>query len=191
MPISNAAMPRNIISDKLLIEKTGKPLEHWYKLLDKKGAKKLPHVAIFKLVSEIAELKSLGQWNWNLLSTSYEWSRGLKERGQREKDFEVSISKTIAAPVAELFNAWIDPAARNRWLGREKITIRKSTPSKSARITWSDGETSLSVDFYPKAADKSQVVVQHQKIGGSSEAAELKTYWAEKLEKLKSQLEKT
>jgi hypothetical protein len=182
------AKQRNIISDKLVIEKTGKSMEDWFKLLDNKGAQKLAHVQIFDLVSKTPGLKKLGPWNQNLLTTTYEWSRGIKERGQKENGFEISMSKTIAVPVNLLYNAWVDDALRKRWL-KEKITIRKSTENKSARITWSNGETGLSVDFYSKGKDKSQVVVQHLRISDSIKAAELKEFWGIALEKLKSFLE--
>ena len=154
---------RKIISDKLVVEKTGKTLEEWFILLDKKGASNMSHAEIFSLVSGIAGLNPLGQWNQNLLSTSYEWNRGLKERGQKEDGFEVSASKTINVPIHLLFEAWTITTKRNKWL-KEKITIRKSTENKSARITWSDNETALSIDFYPKGETKSMVVVQHMKI---------------------------
>jgi uncharacterized protein YndB with AHSA1/START domain len=182
------AKQRNIISDKLVIEKTGKPMEDWFKLLDSKGAQKLAHVQIFDLVGKTPGLKKLGLWNQNLFTTTYEWSRGIKARGQREKGFEISVSKTVSVPLGLLFQVWMDDSLRKKWL-KEKITIGKSTESKSARITWSDGETSLSVDFYSKGKGKSQVVVQHMKIPDSIKAAELKEFWGIALEKLKSFLE--
>ena len=132
----------------------------------------------------------MGEWNLNLLSTTYEWNRGLKERGQKKDGFEISVSKTIAVPIQILYNSLTNTTKRNKWLAGEKITIRKSTENKSARITWSDNETSLSVDFYPKGADKSMVVVQHLKIKTSGHAKEMKEYWANALEKLKLMLEK-
>jgi hypothetical protein len=181
---------RKIITDKLVIEKTKKPLEYWFIILDKKGAKKMSHEEIFALVSTIEGLKPLGQWNQNLLATSYEWNRGLKERGQKEDGFEISVSKTIAAPIQLLFDSWINSTTRNKWLMADKIRIRKSTENKSARITWTDNETSLSVDFYSKGENKSMVVVQHLKMQTSKYAYELKDYWGNALEKLKSFLEK-
>jgi hypothetical protein len=180
--------PRSIITDKLVIEKTGKTMEQWFSILDKKGAKKLPHVEIFKLAGSIDGLNLLGEWNQNLFTTSYEWSRGLKERGEKAGGFEISVSKTIAVPIETIYNAWVNDKIRRKWLP-EDIVIRKSTMNKSARITWSDGETSLSVDFYAKASDKSQVVVQHQKIKDAANATELKSYWATMLESLKNLLE--
>lgn len=54
---------RNIITDKLVVEKTGKTIEEWFILLDKSGAKKMKHSNIFNLIAGIKELNGLGQWN--------------------------------------------------------------------------------------------------------------------------------
>ena len=180
---------RTFITDKLVVEKTGAPMEQWFGLLDEQGAKIMKHAEIFDLVANTDGLKPLGQWNQNLLTTIYEWNRGLKERGQKGKDFEISVSKTVNVPIQELFNSFADERFRKNWLN-EDIVIRKTTENKSARITWSDGATSLSVDFYPKGDAKSQVVVQHLKIPDSKMAGQMKEYWATKLEELKSLLEK-
>lgn len=181
---------RSIITDKLVVEKTGKTMEAWFQMLDGKGAKEMKHIDIFNLISSTGGLKPLGEWNQNLIATTYEWDRGLKARGQKENGIEISVSKTIAVNLSLLYKAWIDNAQRTKWLGKEKITIRKATENKSARITWSDDKTSLSVDFYPKGETKSQVVVQHMKIPDSKTAATLKTFWGIKLDILKSFLEK-
>ena len=181
---------RKIITDKLVVEKTGQVMEHWSTLLDRKGAKKMAQAEIFKLVASIKELRPLGEWNQNLLTTTYQWSRGLKERGQKANGFEISVSKTVNVPVDLLYKAWLDGTTRNKWLGGEKIIIRKATVNKSARITWSDNVTSLSVDFYAKGEGKAQVVVQHLKIANSKQAPQLKEYWGKRLEGLKKLLEK-
>jgi hypothetical protein len=183
-------MARQIITDKLVVQKTGNPLEHWYSVIDKKGGREKSPVELYKLVSSIPALEPLGEWNRNLLATSYAWSRGIKERGERADGFEISVSKSVNVPVPVLYDAWLNDARRAKWLGKEKITFRKSTENKSARITWSDNVTNLSVDFYPKGADKCQVVVQHQKITGKMKADELKQFWAERLDRLKSLTER-
>jgi hypothetical protein len=187
---SSAAKERKIITDKLVVEKTGKTLEEWFKLLDKKGAKKLTHAEIFDLVANTEDLKPLGQWNQNLLTTTYEWDRGLKERGQKADGIEISVSKTVAAPIDLLYQALVDDKLRKRWLAEKNLVFRKTTENKSARVTWSDRSTSLSIDFYPKGADKSQIVVQHMKIADSEKAAELKEFWSAALNDLKTLLER-
>lgn len=180
---------RKIITDKLAVDKTGKTLEEWFLVLDKKGASKKSPKEIYALTETIKGLEPLGEWNRGLLSTSYQWSRGIRERGEKANGFEIGVSKTINVPVSTLYSCWSDETKRKKWLN-EKIEIRKQTENKSMRITWSDATSSLSVDFYSKAKDKSQVVVQHLKIENASRAATLKEFWSSTLEKLKTLLEK-
>lgn len=181
-------MERKIITDKLVVEKTGATMEEWFRQLDKAGAKKLSHVEIFTLISNTRGLQPLGEWNQNLLTTSYEWDRGLKKRGEKKNGFEISVSKTVTVAVELLFNGWANDVIRKKWL-QEQIVFRKTTLNRSARITWSDNTTSLSVDFYSKGGNKSQVVVQHLKLQGPGKAAEMRSFWAKELELLQSILQ--
>jgi hypothetical protein len=185
---AEAAKQRNVITDKVVVPKTGKTMAEWFAILDEKGAKKLDSHSIYDLVVSIDGLKPLGEWNCGLLSTSYQWDRGLRERGEKKDGFEISVSKTIAVPVEVLYAAWVDDGLRKKWLS-EKITITKSTENKSVRALWSDDSTRLSVDFYSKGDGKSQVVVQHLKIRDSEIAAQMKMFWAERLNSLKSIVE--
>ena len=180
---------RAIITDKLVVARTGATMEDWFRHLDSLGAKKMTHADIFNLVASIDGLKPLGQWNQNLLTTSYEWDRGLKERGQKGKDFEISVSKTVNVPIEVLYKAFVDEKQRKKWLD-EKIEITKQTENKSARAIWSDTTTSLSVDLYPKSDTKSQIVVQHLKLPDSTNVAAMKQFWPSRLEALKALLER-
>lgn len=185
---AEVAKQRNVITDKVVVPKTGKTMADWFEILDEKGAKKLDSHGIYELITSIDDLEPLGEWNCGLLSTSYQWDRGLRERGEKKDGFEISVSKTIAAPVAMLYSAWLDEGLRKKWLS-EKITITKSTEDKSVRVLWSDDPTRLSVDLYPKGDGKSQMVVQHLKISDSETATRLKDFWAERLNTLKGILE--
>jgi len=177
---------RKIITDKLVRQLTHKSMEEWFVLLDEKGAREMKHAAIFKLVAATRGLEPLGQWNQNLLATTYEWDRGLKQRGQKEGGFEISVSRTLNVPAALLYKAWADDTLRERWLPNEQFYIRKATENKSLRITWSDGQTHVSLELYPKGDRKTQAVVQHMKIGSADRAATLKQFWAQRLEALKT-----
>src|SRR4051812_33967045 len=106
---------RNIISDKLSIEKTGYDLEHWFGVLDKKNARTKTHAQIFSEVANIKALASLGEWNQNLLTTTYEWKRGIKGRGEKKDGYEISVSKTIAAPLSVLYDSLVSKTKRNKW----------------------------------------------------------------------------
>ena len=185
---AEAVKQRNVITDKIVVPKTGKTMAEWFVILDDKGAKKLDSHGIYALIESIDGLKPLGEWNCGLLSTTYQWDRGLRERGEKADGFEISVSKTIAVPTEMLYAAWLDDGLRKKWLP-EKITITKSTENKSVRMFWSDNSTRLSVDLYPKGDGKSQMVVQHLKIPDSEMAARMKEYWAERLNALKGILE--
>lgn len=180
---------RKIITDNLIIEKTGKSMEDWFKILDEKGAREMKHIEIYNLINSIEGWRLLGQWNQNLLTTTYEWNRKLKERGQREDGFEISVSRTISVPVQILYNAWSDKKLRSRWLSQNEIEIRKATENKSLVITWHDN-TTVRVELYSKGENKSQVVVQHMKIPEFKIAESMKVFWGEALSALKTFLER-
>ena len=140
---------RSIITDKVVVAKTGFTMEDWFRHLDSLGAQKMTSHEIFELIETVDGLAPLGQWNQGLLSTSYQWSRGLRERGEKAKGFEVAVSKTVNVPTTVLYNAFVDATSRKKWLdGQLKIT--RSSEDKSARAGWGDGGTRLSIEFYAK-----------------------------------------
>jgi hypothetical protein len=185
---AEAPKQRNVITDKVVVAKTGRTMTEWFTILDEKGAKKLDSHGVYALITSIDGLKPLGEWNCGLLSTSYQWDRGLRERGEKADGFEISVSKTIAVPVEMLYSAWLDDRLRKKWLA-DKITITKSTENKSVRVLWSDNTTRLSVDLYQKGDGKSQIVVQHLKIPDSEMAVGMKEYWVARLSVLKAMVE--
>lgn len=180
---------RSIITDKLVIAKSGKAIEDWFKILDKAGGKKLSHPEIFEIISGIEELKPLGQWNHNLLRTAYEWSRKLKERGQKKDGFEISVSKTISVPVGVLFNSVNDKTFQKKWLKKE-LNVRKSALNKSLVATGEDEETTIQIELYNKGENKSQAVIQQMKIKDLKSAEQMKEFWSKALADLKLILEK-
>jgi hypothetical protein len=174
------------ISSPAVKKATGKTWAQWLVLLDKAGAKKLPHKEIALLLHHKIKVPD---WWGQMVAVGYEQARGLRVRHQKTDGFEVSVSKTMAAPVDRAFAAWKDAALREQWLPRTPLTVRKATPHKSIRIVWSD-DTLVSVNFWPKGPLKCQVVPQHGKLGTPEAAEKMKLYWAEKLEALRAFLEK-
>src|SRR5437868_4198704 len=130
---AEAAKQRSVITDKVVVPKTGKTMVEWFAVLDEKGAKKLDSHGIYALIASIDGLKPLGEWNQGLLTTTYQWDRGLRERGQKADGFEISVSKTVSVPVGELFYAWVEPAVRDEWLPEKGLWITKATENKSIR----------------------------------------------------------
>ena len=174
------------ISDAAVKNATNKTWAQWLNNLDAAGAKKMKHKDIAAHVYR--KYPDIGGWWSQMVTVGYEQARGLRQKHQKTSGYSVSRSKTVAAPIAELFKAWKQKRRRAGWLGGAAIEIRKATVNKSIRATWSDGKTVLCVNFYAKERGKSQVTVQHEKLPSARSAERMKTYWGEKLAALKIEL---
>src|SRR5262245_46662264 len=135
------------MSDDAVKAKTGKTWPEWFKLLDGEGAKKMDHKQI---VAVLHDKYGVGPWWQQMVTVTYEQARGLREKHETTSGFQVGASRTLNAPVGQVFKAFKESRARGRWLDEKGLVIRKSTPDKSLRITWPDGPTNLDVELYPK-----------------------------------------
>ena len=173
------------MSDDAVKAKTGKTWNDWFKILDAAGEKKMTHQ---ERVAFLNRKHNVGPWWQQMVAVTYEQARGLRERHQKPEGYEISVSRTINAPVSRAFKAWTDEKTRKAWLPAN-FKIRKAIANKSFRITWEDGKTSVAVAFIPKGAGKSQVVAQHSKLADAKAAAGMKTFWADALDRLKKMIE--
>ena len=168
-------------SDAILKEKTGCTWERWVKSLDREKASTWSHQDIAKHVYEKYQIPG---WWAQTVTVGYERIKGLRVIGQRrDGSFEASKSKTFPVPLPRLYGAFHDPRIRARWLPGVELTVRKATPEKSMRITWSD-RTSVEVGFSSRGENKSQVALQHVKLADRASATEMKRYWSERLDAL-------
>jgi uncharacterized protein YndB with AHSA1/START domain len=175
------------MSDEAVQAKTGKTWKEWFAILDQAGANKLSHQDIVKYLHT---KQGVGPWWQQMVTVTYERARGLRQLHEKPKGFEISVSRTIKTSLAKLYQAFATEKARLTWLGERELTIRKATPNKTLRITWSDGKSSLEVSFLAKDERKSQVVVQHGKLPDVKASAKMKKFWAKALDTLREALEK-
>jgi uncharacterized protein YndB with AHSA1/START domain len=164
---------------------TGKTWSEWFTILDGAGATEMPHADIAR---HIYETHGCSGWWSRMVAVAYEQARGPRKKHERPDGFQISLSKTIAAPVHIAFHAWNDPASRENWLTDAPLTIHKATENKSLRITWTDGKKSVEVRFYPKGEDKTQVVVQHSRLPSATASDRMKAYWTAALSRLSASL---
>lgn len=182
----SASVTTNGIGSEAVRAKTGKTWAQWLSILDKAGARTISHP---RIAAHLHDRLGLPGWWCQMVAVGYEQARGLRAKHQRPDGFEISVSRTVAAPATALFDAWKDARARRRWLPVRAIVIRKATRPRSMRITWSDRKTSLEVNFYAKGVGKGQVVVQHSKLPDAKAAAKMKGYWATTLDRMRETLE--
>jgi len=174
------------IGDDAVRRRTGKNWDEWFVLLDRAGGKTMDHKQI---VAYIGTHFDLSGWWRQMVTVAYEQARGLRDVHEKPAGYEIGRSKTIGVPVATAYEAWSNLRSRRRWLQDPELTIRKSTPNRSMRITWGDGKTHVNVMFYSKDADRCQVAVQHGKLSSAAAAEKKKTYWTHNLARLKKALE--
>lgn len=186
MKKTNVAKKGGGISDAAVKAKTGKDWAEWFALLDAAGARKMNHSEIATFLYE--KRGCPGWWN-QMVAVGYEQERGLRKQYEKPSGYAISVSKTVAVSLAQLFRAWQDEKRRRRWLRQADFTIRKATRNKSMRITWVDAKTSLEVNFYARGAGKSRVVVQHTKLADAQAVDRMKAFWTKTLEGLKGFLE--
>ena len=174
------------MSDEAVQAKTGKTWKQWFAVLDKAGAHKMTHQEIARYLSEN---QSVPPWWCQMVTVTYEQQTGRRQSNERPDGFQISVSRTVNVPVAKLYKSFATDKVRNGWLAENGLHVRKATPNKSMRITWGDQKTSLEINFYPKSADKAQVVVQHSKLANASAAAKMKVYWTNALDRMREATE--
>jgi uncharacterized protein YndB with AHSA1/START domain len=173
------------VSDEAVFAKTGKRWAEWFQALDAAGARKLSHKEI---VAVVRDQHGAGPWWQQMVTVTYEQARGLRAKHEMPSGYQVSVSKTLGAPVAQVYRAWRDGRARARWYAGPAFTVRKATPEKTLRLTWAD-ETHVEVSLYARGDAKTQVTIQHSKLPTAAAAEKLKRFWAERLADLKARLE--
>jgi uncharacterized protein YndB with AHSA1/START domain len=119
------------------------------------------------------------------VTVGYERARGLRAPGQRRGGgFEVTVSKTVAAPLERVAAAWNDENERERWFPAAPLTARPTRSARSARFDWEDGRTRVVVYLTDKGAEKTAVAVQHERLADTAEADRMRELWRERLAEL-------
>ena len=102
----------------------------------------------------------------------------------------MTASKTVAAPVERLYDAFVDESLRERWLPDGELSERTATKPRSARFDWGDGDSRVVVGFESKDEAKSTVALEHARLADAGEAERMKAFWRQRLTALKSELER-
>jgi hypothetical protein len=174
------------IADAKLKEATGKSWIQWFSILDRWGAKGRKHSEIARYLGDERDVPG---WWAQTITVGYERARGMRLKYQQASGFSVTASKTVWVPVDVLFDAFLKPARRRKWLHEGSMRVRTSQPGRSARFDWEDGSTRVIADFLKKGPSKSMVAVTHERLPDADEAETTKAAWRQRLTELKSYLE--
>lgn len=174
------------MSDESVKAATGKNWKQWFAILDKTGARKMSHQEI---VQYLNTQQGVGSWWQQMVTVTYEQTRGLRKPNQRPDGFQISVSRTINVPIASVYKAFETAKTRRAWLDEDGLAVRTTKANKSIRGAWNEVPTSLEVSFVEKGKDKSQVVVTHGKLPSAKASATMKAFWGGALDRLRDSLQ--
>ena len=174
------------VGSEAVMRATGRAWDEWLTVLDRAGAKAMPHKEIALLLSRKFKVPN---WWSQMVTVGYEQARGLRVVNQKANGYAASSSKTFGVDVDDLYAAWSEPRQRAKWLPGAPLEVRKATSGKSMRITWTTGGSSVDVNFFAVGRGKSRVQVEHCKLASAAAAARQKAYWSEALGRLKGFLD--
>ena len=127
----------------------------------------------------------LGLWHSQMVAVGYERARGIREKNQKcSGERSVSVSKTIDAGVEAVYALCAEEKRRAGWLGLTDAVVRKANENKNLRLSWGDG-TSVELRLTPKAAGKTQIVADHEKLPDNQAVERMRAFWSGALGRLK------
>lgn len=162
---------------------TGRTPDEWFALLDAVGAERLPHRDI---AGWLGSEHDVSPWWCQQITVEYERARGLRAKYETTRGFQVSVSKTLNAPLASLYAVVADARLRDRWLPDAPLTLRGDTPEKSTRLLWAEegGASNVEFGYYASGAGRSRITIQHSRLASADEVEKRRAYWRAALERL-------
>lgn len=173
------------VSDEAVKAKTGKTWKQWFAVLDKASGQSLSHKDI---VTVLEDKHGVPPWWCQMVTVEYERARGLRARHEKTDGFSVSVSKTIAADLAAVYDATANARTRKTWFPAGTFVQSSATENKYFRGSWNDAAR-LDIGFYAKGPGKAQIALQVNKLGKEADVAREREAWKAALEKLKTKLE--
>ncbi len=186
---------------------TGRTLKEWFKLLESRGENLQRRATVNWLYEEL----KLDAWWSTTVFVEYERSIGIvNKKDARIEGYNICVTKTVAATVADVYSAFTKPAELAEWFGSEvKASVAdggsfedkdgnsgeylRVRTNKDLRFTWtgSDSEATTQVDvaFADKGKGKTGITLTHNRIQSRDEADGLRAAWGAAFDCLKSQLE--
>ena len=172
-------------SDAAVEAKTGRDWATWFELLDRSGAHKLKHKQITELLTD---KHAVPNWWSQMVTVEYERARGLRARHEKADGFSVSVSKTVATTLGNLYETTANATKRKQWFPKGVFESSSQTKDKYLRGAWNK-TARLEIGFYAKGPGKAQIALQVNKLPDQSSVDAARTTWQTALAKLQTVLE--
>jgi hypothetical protein len=185
-PTAPAALPPRVadpgMTEAAITTGTGADWDHWFRLLDGWGGVDRSHTDIARF---IREEQGVSGWWAQAVAVGYERARGLRAMHQTKRGFEVSVSRTVSAPPADVWAAFLEPRGRRRWIEAGAIGRRRTTGAigRSTSFTGPDG-TRIAVAIDARGDDRATVTVTHEGLADAADVATRRAAWRDRLGRL-------
>ncbi|HET9952669.1 MAG TPA: SRPBCC domain-containing protein [Candidatus Eisenbacteria bacterium] len=195
------------ISDEAVETRTGKSWAQWFRILDRWGAPKKGHKATAAWLHEKHELSP---WWAQTVTVRHERERGLREKHERPKGFEVSVTRRVTGTATRAFDALSRPGDLSHWFTRgaranlevggtysnrdgDRGRFLALVRPKRIRMSWENElhapGTIVEFTIAALAGGKIQVAVTHSRLASRKDAETMKEAWSWALDSLRSYLE--
>lgn len=185
---------KGTVSEARVRQVTGRGLDHWFEVLDRFGAVEKGHTAAAR---HLAEDHTIPGWYAQGITVSYERVRGVRAVNQRcDGEYEVSVSKVLAAATNDVARVLSDRALRRRWTKSVDPQLARAlaesldSPASKGVVVRADGQgryryrwdgTVVQLYLYPKAGARISVVVTNSKLANSAMVEARRAQWREAL----------
>jgi uncharacterized protein YndB with AHSA1/START domain len=191
------------VSNEAAKAATGKTLDQWFAELDKLDGLKLGRRAINNQLYE----RKLDPWWCTTIAVEYEKHHDARKKDGLYEGYFICSTKTIAAPVADVFAAWSSGEMLSKWFGAstrgeakdggtyenkdgDKGAFLRVRKNKDIRLTLENPAFSapiqIDAQFQDKGKGKTGLMVNLTRIQTRAEADGLRAAWAEALDRLKA-----
>lgn len=195
--------PDHPVTNEAAKAATGKTLDQWFSQLDKQDGLKQGRRAINTNLYE----QKVDPWWCTTIAVEYEKKHDVRKKDGLYEGYFICSTKTIAAPVKDVYDAWTDNTKLSEWFGAatkadvkddgkyqnkdgDRGTFLRVRPNKDLRFSFENAAFSapsqVDVQFQDKGKGKTGLLVNHARIQDRGEADGLRSAWAEALNKLKA-----
>ena len=186
-PPEPSALPPRVadpgMTEAAIVTGSGAGWDHWFRLLDGWGGTERSHTDIARFVRDE---HGVDGWWAQAVTVGYERARGMRARHQTTRGFEVSVSKTIAAPREEVWAAFLEPRRRERWLEQGDLGSRRraGVVGRSATFDVPADGTRVAVAIDPRPDGRSTVTITHEGLTDANAVEAQRAVWRARLARL-------
>jgi uncharacterized protein YndB with AHSA1/START domain len=192
--------PRGTVSERAVLQKTGRGFDHWFAVLDDFATRSKGHTAA---ADHLYSAHAVPGWYAQGITVTWERARGLRAPNQScTGTFQVSVSRVVPASVAEVARALSEPPRRARWLrGADPALVKalnaaftgpqpRTVTIKNAgyarmRYPWDGGTVEIYIYAKPRGAS---VVASNTDLTSPALVETRREQWRTALDSLKEHL---